>query len=251
MNDNLYSIEEEDNRSEYDIEDKNVSDTTDEYVLEDENNDSEFCEYVIEDEIESIEENDAEAWSGKTNEAKPSPFGLIFKILANPVHGWKNLKRCKYSVDSVASSTLYPLLAVAAVSEYTALFYDVDASITSLFIPAIITFITFFFGYFSVLLLSDFLLPKEARKTMHTYFGKEYVMINVSTLTLFYIIYRLFPLAAPIVAFLPLWTIYIACKGVKLFRLPAEKETRTCGMMSFLIIGCPLFWNWLFNEIMI
>ncbi len=251
MNDNLYSIEEEDNTPEYSIEDNNLSDATNEYVLDDENNDSESYEYAIEDEIKRIEEKDAEAWTGNTNESKLSPFGLIFKILANPVQGWKALKRSKYSADTIASATLYPLSAMAALSEYTSLFYDAETTVTSLLVPAIITFITFFFGYFSVLLLGDILLRKEAKKTLHTYYGKEYVMVNISTLILFYILYRLFPLAGPIVAFLPLWTIYIACKGVKLFRLPADKEVGTCGMLSVLIIGCPLFWNWLFNEIML
>ncbi len=250
MNYNLYSIEEEDNKYERNIEDCKVSDKTDEYVLEDENNDLDPCEYVISDKNGNIEENEAESWSGMTAESKIPPFLLVLKTLTNPVSGWKELKRCKYSVDSFAATSFYPLLALASVSEYTALFYDVESSITSLLVPAIVTFITFFFGYFSVLLLGDFMLPKEARKTMHSYYGKEYIMLNISTLSLFYIIFRLFPPGGPIIGFLPLWTIYIACKGVKLFRVPADKETQTCGMLSFLIIGCPLLWNWLFNEIL-
>ena len=253
MNDNLYSMKDEENDSVYNIEEE-ISDNGGEYVLAGNDDNSESCEYVIADEEqwhiggEEYEDNDAEAWNGSVNASKPSVFGLLIKVLSDPVDGWKALKRCKYSVDSVAAGCFYPLIGLAAVSEYTALFYEADVTFSSLLVPAIITFITFFFGYFSVLLSGELLLPKEARKILHTYYGKEYVMLNISTLTVFYILFRLLPLAGPIFAFLPLWTIYVACKGVKLFRVSKENEARTCGMLSFLIVGCPVFWNWVFNE---
>lgn len=257
MKDNVYSVEEENDGYVYNIEEEDISANTEEYVLEEEpdRKDSSAEEYVIDDEmpdddIEVETEEESEAWRGDTCESRPSAFGLLLKVLSNPVDGWKAVKRSKYSVDSFAAGCFYPLLGLAAVSEFTALFYESDSTLSSLLVPAVITFITFFFGYFSVLLFGEFLLPRETRKTLHTYYGKEYVMINMSTLAVFYILFRLFPIVGPILAFLPLWTIYITCKGVKLFRVSPEKETRTCGMLSFLMLGCPIFWNWIFNELL-
>jgi len=248
MNDNLYSIEDEKDTQLYNLESSGHIDVPEETVNGNDGYHDLLSEYDIEDEEKNSEE--IRAWDGTVVESKPSAIGLLVKILSNPVEGWKELKRCKYSVDKIASGCFYPLVALASISEYTALFYDADSTLVSLIIPAFITFITFFFGYFSVLLCGGFMLPKEARKTLNTYFGKEYVMLSMSTLALFYIVFRLFILAGPIFAFLPLWTIYILCKGVKLFRVPKEKESRTCGIFSALIIGCPIFWNWVFNDLL-
>lgn len=229
---------------------------TDEYILDDD--DTDIPEYVIRENqentdeysVEEKEEYEAPAWKGQHTDTKTSGFGLMIHILSNPADGWKALKRAKLGVESIASSCFYPLIALASVSEYSALFYDPDSTVTSLLEPAIITLITFFFGYFSVLILGNLLLPKESHITLHNYYGKEFVMINISTLTLFYIIFRIFPPAAPIWAFLPFWTIYLIYKGVKLFRVPKDKESKTFVILSILIIGSPIFWNWIFTELL-
>lgn len=239
--DNLYSLDDE--KLTYQGEGAELQE---EYVIPSE--DSADGEYVLEDE----DDDDPVAWQGEQSRksSNPSVAGLLFKVLANPVDGWKQVKRCKYSVEKIASGCFYPLLIIASLSEFMALFHETDSNFVDLLAPAVITFITFFFGYFTVLLFGGMILPKEARHVMHTYFGKEYAMLNMSTLTLFYIIFRLFPMAGPILAFLPLWTIYIACKGVKLFRVQKDKEAATSGILSFLIIGGPIFWNWVFSDLL-
>ena len=87
--------------------------------------DSSAEEYVIDDEmpdddIEVETEEESEAWRGDTCESRHSAFGLLLKVLSNPVDGWKAVKRSKYSVDSFAAGCFYPLLGLAAVSEFTA-----------------------------------------------------------------------------------------------------------------------------------
>lgn len=239
MDDNLYNI---DDRSSDEAD--NHSDAL--YTLEDTvaNDDLSTREYVLMDEAE----NDAESWKGESPVSRSSVLGLLFKIMTTPVEGWKALKRNRLKAEEVAAAGFYPLLALSAVSEFTALFYEAHATITALVVPAIVTFITFFFGYFSVLLCGSVLLPAVASEKLKTQFGHQYVMMNVSTLALFYIIHRIIPILDPVVAFLPLWTIYLACKGVKYLRVPAELETRTGATLSVLILACPLFWNWIFGE---
>lgn len=239
MNDNLYNIddrnhEEEDTRSEalYTLEDTTASRGPNRH------------EYVL---IEEAEE-DAESWRGESPVSRASVFGLLFKIMTTPVEGWKALKRCRLKAEEVAATGFYPLLALAAVSEFTALFYEAHVTISALVIPAIVTFITFFFGYFSVLLCGAVFLPAAASEKLKTQFGRQYIMMNVSTLALFYIMHRIIPILDPVVAFLPLWTIYLAWKGVKYLRVPPELETRTGATLSVLILACPLFWNWIFGE---
>lgn len=253
MNDNLYSIEDDINddysdrrRSENDAE----TDTL--YSLEesDEATMNESAAAPSDASVLKEMENEAESWNGETGNGKSFSIALLLKILATPVEGWKALKRGRFKPEAVASACFYPLVAMASLSEFTALFYDVNLTPTSLLVPAIVTFITFFFGYFTVLLCGNILLPSKESQMLQKPFGKEFVMLSISTLALFYIIYRVFPLLGPVLVFLPLWTIYIVFKGVKLFRVDKELEIRVGGTLSFLIIGAPLLWNWLLSEFM-
>lgn len=224
-NDNLYSIEEnEENNLTYNLEEDNETEDADE----------------------------REAWKGDsavTSRGRGSFAGLFIRVLSNPVDGWKALKRSRHSVEKFSMRCFYPLVLLASLSEFATLFYDPDVKPEDLIIPAIITFIVFVFGYFTALICSGLILPKETRQTFHTSFGKEYLMLNIATLALFYSLFNFFPIAGPILVFLPLWTIYIACKGVKLFRIPEEKNACSCVLISFAIIGCPVFWNWVFNDL--
>lgn len=181
---------------------------------------------------------------------KSSAISILLKILGNPVNGWKELKRGKFKTDKIAANLFYPMLAMSALSEFTGLFYSHEDGFADIIPTALLTFITFFFGYFTILIFGGILLPKCCNKIFQTDFGKEYAMINITTLAMFYILYRVFPPAGPIIVFLPLWTVYIAYKGIKLFRIPFEKETLSGCIIIGLIIGCPLLWNWIFSDIL-
>lgn len=243
-NDNLYNLEDE--------KEEMLSGQPDTYVLNEE-------EYVLEDDpdieasIYEEDENDNEAWQGESaqkQEKRKSLLSTFFRILSNPTDGWKSLKRSKFGEDKVARCLFYPVLALASVSELTELFYNADGSDSSLVATIIITFITFFFSYFTVLIGGGLMLPKVCGDMLRSNFGKEYVMINITTLAMFYLLYRLFPLAGPIIGFLPLLTVYIAYKGIKLLRIPYEKETYTGCVIVGLLIGSPLLWNWIFTDLL-
>ncbi|MBD5304611.1 MAG: YIP1 family protein [Bacteroides sp.] len=200
-------------------------------------------DYMIPD-----DEDEPKAWAGEIPETKPTPIGLLCKILSNPTEGFKSLKRSKYSVEKISMGLFYPLIILAGLSNLTALFYDVDNEGAELAVKIVFTIIPFFFGYFTTLLIGGTFLCKEARAVLHTYFGKEFIMYGVSTLALFYILFRLVPMSAPVIAFFPLWTIYVLSKGIKLFRLPNDREIPTVSILSTLIIGTPLLWDWILDK---
>lgn len=249
MEENLYSLEDNNETPLYNIEEEESTIYSEmsisgqpEYSLE---------EATAEAELQEEAEEDSEAWRGEVEEqANRSPFISLLRIMATPMDGWKAFKRSKISEDKVASGCFYPLLAIASVSQFTALFYEGDVTLPRLIVPAIRIFITFFFGYFSVMLLGGFLLPKEGSGVLKTNFGKGFVMLCMSSLALFFILYRLIPMLGPVLAFMPIWTIYVVCKGVRLFRVPQEKYSQVCGMLSLLVVGCPILLNWIFDELL-
>lgn len=174
--------------------------------------------------------------------------GLLFRIMFSPAEGWKAMKRSRITPEDVASKCFYPLVALASLSEFSALFHHTDRSLTSLLISAVVTFITFFFGYFLTLLAGGIVLPECARDVLKKPIGKNFVMMCMSTLALFYFFYRLIPILDPILVFLPLWTIYMVFRASKMLRFPKDKENKCSVLLSMLIIGLPVACNWVFTE---
>lgn len=204
--------------------------------------------YEIDDEDDediNSEEND----SG-TEIKKFSPFSLLFKIMIGPKDGWRALKRSKISTDAFGASCFYPVLALTAISETAALFFEANKTVQDIVVDGLSTFITYFFGYFMAILLCGIVLPKNCRDIAHSQFGKLFIMVGMTTLALFHILLNILPMFDPVLVFLPIWTIFITVRGVHILRVPKDKETSVAGLLSLLIIACPLFCNWLIGEIL-
>lgn len=202
--------------------------------------------YNLEEEDQKL--NDNEPPTDDNPVKRLSPIGMLFRIMFTPVEGWKSLKRARFRSEEVASRCFYPLIALAAVCDVAKMFYESDFTFSDWAIQGLTIFIAFFFGYFTVLLLGSMILPKKSRALLKTDIGKQFVMVCLSTLAIFYSLICLFPMVEPVLVFLPIWTIYLIYKGVRILRVDKDVENSTTGYLCLLIIGVPIFWNWLFSE---
>lgn len=227
------------------------------YSIPDDADDSALSAPVYEededDEEDEEEDLNEDGESEEETEVKklPSPFSVMLKTMLGPMEGWKALKRARFSSEEFAARCFYPLIALAALSEGSMLFYEANMTVSEWAKAGLATFITFFFGYFTVLLLGGMVLPRQSRDIMKKEIGKQFVMLSMSTLALFWVIVRLLPMLQPVLVFLPLWTVYIIFKGVRRLRVPKEVENSTTGLLCMLVIGVPILWNWIMTEILL
>lgn len=187
--------------------------------------------------------------NNKINSTAPNPILHFIKMLLSPINGWKQIKSAGFKSEEVGSKLFYPSIALVSAAEFIHLIYYPNATLTSILQSAIATFIAFFLGYFAILFLTDFVFAKVARAKIKTEFGKVYIMMNLTTLTLFYLIYEIFPLAAPIIVFTPIYTLYVIIKGAKCLRIPEEHFSVTIMMFALLIIGLPILIHYIFTAI--
>ncbi len=182
--------------------------------------------------------------------AGPSAFLLMLKVLASPLEGWKSIRRSGLKPEKVARDCFYPLCAVVAVCQFMAFFYDVETTVTKVLVNACVAFVSVFFSYFLVIVASQFLMPKGAKEAMQTPFAKVFVMVALSTLCLFYIIYELLPMFEAIIVFFPLWTVYIICQGSRFLKFPAARSTTSLLILCLLIVGVPIILGWGFDRLL-
>lgn len=224
------------------------------YNLDDERDNTGF-DYTSERDVKEDIPEEEEMWKGEVREGAhrevSTPFALLAKCMFNPVEGFKSLYRSKQKNDLFASQCFYPLVALAAISNYLELIFGTsETSLISCSISGIVTFITFFFGYFTTLIGCRILLPREESASLDKDYGKNLIMIGFCTLAFFYILSRCIPVLAPVWGLMPIWTIYILTRGAKFLSKKGDLKTRTCVIICFLTIFVPLAWQVILGELL-
>lgn len=238
------------NKSQYDLE-------KEEYEL---NHDKEITEYELEDEhiddsepskedtSENTNEGENKRKRGKTN--RSSSFKLLFNLMLNPTEGWKNIRRAGQKPEKVARDCFYPLTALASAAVFIQYLYGTAESINNILITALTVFISFFMSYFFIMLLEKIVLPQSYSAVSETDYGRNYTMYLLSTLTLFYILSCAAPMLDAVWVFLPIWTIFIASKGVRFFKFKDSRTTLLTCIISALIILSPIMIYLIFIELL-
>lgn len=221
----------------------NIEERDNYYVLEeaDREEDQSPLNYAAYDHEEDEKEEKVEE---PTLESKKSSFGLLLKIMFNPVEGWKTLRRSGITVEGLQGGCFYPLLALLAVSNFAEFFYKVNVNLSEVVSDAIVSFVAFFFGYFCMQMVLSWVLPKDMAQKFEGDFGKKYSIISLSTLALFSIIINLLPMLWPILIFLPIWTLYIMFKATRFFHFEPNQEMKFFVLSGSIAIGLPILIEW-------
>lgn len=176
-----------------------------------------------------------------------SAIMLWLKLVGTPVEGWKAIKRSSITAAEWSWRCFYPLTLFCALSCLMTMTYDHDVTIASAITQTIVTFMAILLSYICTLLLADILLP-QIRQNIKSDFGRIFVMAAISTMSVAFALWNLLPMLSPILAFVPIYTIYLVLRGVKYLRVPQDMTNRTTIMMCLFIIGLPMLLNYIFLD---
>ncbi len=140
------------------------------------------------------------------------------------------------------------MLVLLALSELAGLIFYSHSSFLSAFVAGIMSGVILFFSYYVVVALGALLPSVKGERTLEKPFGREFVIVGLSSLALFGVVSRLLPMLGPVTVFLPIWTIYIISKGVRRLGYTEEHGMTPTVILSVLIIGIPLGLEWLMNR---
>lgn len=184
------------------------------------------------------------------SEETGSMFVILLKIMLNPIEGWKSVRRKKIPSELVARKCFYPLVALVSLAQFFQLIYSSRDGFALLIENVIITFVSFFFGYFCSFLLLRVVLHLLGSSSIDTNFGKVFILFNLSTLCIFFTLTEIFPMLWAILIFLPLWTVYLICRGARFFYFPEKRQILSTASLCLGIIGCPLMLAWILESIL-
>ena len=210
----------------------------DEYNLEEEDITREADERP--DEYQTEELHDDYDDSPDDNDiSKRSAVRLFVNLIINPLRGWKKIKNIAIPAEQTASQLYYPLLAIAAVSCFCQMIWKSDCTISEELQRALVVFMTFFVSYFVILFMGRTLLPRCAREKITEVYGRNYLLNCLSTLVIVVILLEVLPVIGALLVFLPIYTVYLAIRGVRFLRLPDNESTPVKWVMPVMILGVP------------
>lgn len=231
------------------IENSDMSVRPDNFSDNQDSEEEDDIEYPEDPETTEEADNSIES-DNKTKVKKGSPIGIFFKILFSPAMGWKSLKRAGIDSARIGVECFYPICALASLSEFSPLIFEGNRNWQELFVSAVIVFTAYFFSAMIIPSFGKLILGKGTSENIDKPFGREAVMILLSSLGLFRIIFNLLPPIEPVTVFLPLWTIYLITRLPKLLGTPENNRARVIILLSALTIGMPLCWIWALELMM-
>ena len=169
---------------------------------------------------------------------------LMLKVMANPNSGWRTLSSAAPRPEDVAGRCTYPLMALTAVCCFMQFVYDPHAVLSEVLMNAVITFMSYFIGYYVVELVCK-ALPRSVRGRVCSPFGRCFMLIAFGTLALFAAVRECLEMWDPVLVFLPLYTAYLIFRGMKVLRVPEDRRVMTGITLSLLALASPIVIYWL------
>ncbi len=180
---------------------------------------------------------------------KISPWILFLQLFWSPLKAWKRLKNSGLTPEEVSSKMFYPIVALSSVAQFINKIYNPSLTLGNLLECAIGIFISFFLGYFLVLVLCRLVLPGDGKEKIDTLYGRTWLQYVISTLCSFFIIYEIIPVLEPIMVFAPLYTLYITLRGVRFLRMKSGNETPVGWTVGLLSVAVPCGIYYLFETL--
>ena len=163
----------------------------------------------------------------------------IIQLILSPKNGWEDLAQTNPDPDVLLTKGVYPLLGIAAVTEFLGMAYQ-GYALGQVLISAINVFGSYFVAVFIARLLFDLYLNKLAGAEIDKRHSSTVIICGIGMMIVFQIIENCLPWNLLIIRFLPLYAALIIFKACAYLRIPKSNELKFTALAAFTIVAVPL-----------
>lgn len=174
-------------------------------------------------------------------------LGYLIQLILSPAKGWDDIALSKLTPKSVAADGFYPLLGVAACSEFLQYFYDDELTLPVLIGNAVITFVSYFIGYFFASFLFAVFGSRFVKGGADENRYNLFVLFNLSILVLIVILKNCLPMSLSLVEFLPVFVLLIMWLGHRYLDVENGRELSFTVFCGLAILAPPFILEALFR----
>lgn len=166
------------------------------------------------------------------------------KVMVMPQAGWELAMLSGPRPEIATIRFLLPMSLAAAGAEFFNYLYPGPLTLTETLVMAVITFCAFFLGYYLALVLAKLLLPGDAKDFPSSAYGKLLTMTGIASLAAFHVLECALPMLDTILEFLPIWTVFIIYRGMKMVGVSADKQPYAIGAVCVVTVCAPPLVVW-------
>lgn len=173
----------------------------------------------------------------------------MFQLALSPARGWEDIAVDNASPRDIASSGLYPVIGVAALSEFMALLFDSEATVVGSIQHAVSTFLMYFVGYFVGAWALSMALPSMSYKHVSEKRILTFANYSAGLLAVIAVLANAIHGLVTLIYFLPIYVMIIQWKGMRYLSVDESMTLRFILLMVVGLILPPYLLGLLFNLI--
>ncbi len=155
----------------------------------------------------------------------------ILQLLLSPASGWDDIASGRPAPEELLHRGLYPLLAVAALTEFLALTWNHDAGFVSVLIRSIVDFGAYFISIFVARLLFEMYFPAMCKKEPDRRRVSLFIIFALGIMVIFQILDNVVPWDTVYLSLLPLYAVLVIYKSEAFLGVAIDSQ------MRFLLLG--------------
>lgn len=164
----------------------------------------------------------------------------LIQLILSPASGWEDIERTSPDAETLTRRGLYPLMAVTALTEFLAFFYERHASLGEVIMRAVCDFGTYFVSLFIAKLIFDLYLghlcatkPDQSRVACLTVCG-------IGLMVLVQLLCNCLPWNLVLFKFLPVYVVLVLYKAIPYIGVRKPDAMRFLGLSAAAIVAVPL-----------
>jgi len=165
----------------------------------------------------------------------------LIQLLLSPSHGWEDIESRDPDPDGLTRVGLYPLMGLAAVSEFLSFIYERHVELATVLIRAVADFGSYFVSIFIAKLIFDYYLgPLTATGHFDTRRAATMTVTGLGLMVTIQIISNCLPWSVMLVRFLPLYVVLVLFKAIPYMEVRRGCEMRFLLVAAGAVVAVPL-----------
>lgn len=163
----------------------------------------------------------------------------ILQLFLSPKEGWKDLADRNPDPDVLLKRGVYPLLGIAALSEFMGLVYH-RAGLMEVIVSAIAVAGAYFLAIFFSRLIFEFVLPKISKDSPDRRRAMTLIACSTGMMLIFSIFDNCLPWNLIVLKFLPVYVVLVIAKAFDYMNLRHIYDMRFLLVASASLVALPL-----------
>lgn len=166
----------------------------------------------------------------------------LLQLILSPGHGWEDLERRNPDPEELLRSGLYPLLGIAAATEFLAFFWERHIELSLVLVRAMIDFGSYFIAIFIAQVILDLYLPRVMHSGLAPDARRVSTMIvcGIGLMVIAQIINNCLPWRLILLKFMPIYVGLVLYKGARYMSVGKAGQFQFLCLAGTAIVIVPL-----------